>query len=184
MNKFADDITRAITMLDICSMYGYEPSRAGYICCPFHNEKTPSLKVYPGSGGWHCFGCGAGGSVIDFVMQLFNISFHQAIIRINDDFSLGLALSGKRDSKELRELAEKRREKKQRADEAREKYNALAARHRELVEIIKKKAPASADEQPCAEFIHALRLQPYIEHLLDTFDFRGEEIGSNTDVHS
>ncbi len=50
--------------------------------CPFHSDrKTPSLVVYP-SQDWHCFGCGAGGSVIDFVMKIENISVKEAIGRL------------------------------------------------------------------------------------------------------
>lgn len=52
MNELADIICRTVTMRDVCAKYGYEPNRAGYINCPVHNEKTPSLKVYPGDGGW------------------------------------------------------------------------------------------------------------------------------------
>ncbi|MDR1396758.1 MAG: DNA primase [Desulfarculales bacterium] len=46
--------------------------------CPFHNDKNPSLKVDPQNGSWHCFGCGAGGSVFDFIMQAHGISFTEA----------------------------------------------------------------------------------------------------------
>lgn len=86
----SDSIKALLTMDQVARHYGFTPSRAGYICCPFHKEKTPSLKLYRGSGGFHCFGCGAHGSVIDFVMKLFDITFQQAIIRISSDFGLGL----------------------------------------------------------------------------------------------
>lgn len=48
-------------------------------CCPFHNEKTPSFKVSPGKGIWHCFGCGKGGNVISFIMEKEVISYPEAI---------------------------------------------------------------------------------------------------------
>jgi len=47
--------------------------------CPFHGEKTPSFNVNPGRGIFHCFGCGAGGNAITFVMKMEGISFPEAI---------------------------------------------------------------------------------------------------------
>jgi len=47
--------------------------------CPFHEEKTPSLKITPGKNLWHCFGCGAGGTVIDWVMKAEGVSFRHAV---------------------------------------------------------------------------------------------------------
>ncbi len=78
-------------MDEVVRRYGFEPNRAGFICCPFHREKTPSLKVYSEPGrGFYCYGCGAGGSVIDFAMLLFKIPFANAVSRIDCDFLLGL----------------------------------------------------------------------------------------------
>ena len=85
----AQRIKERVNMADICQKYGYEPNRAGFIRCPFHSgDNTPSLKVNETS--WHCFGCGRGGSVIDFVMELFGCSFSEACRRLDADFNLGL----------------------------------------------------------------------------------------------
>ena len=46
--------------------------------CPFHEESTPSLKISPDKNVWHCFGCNAGGSVIDWVMKTNGVSFRHA----------------------------------------------------------------------------------------------------------
>lgn len=92
----AFEIKSRLTMAAVAEMYGFEPSREGFIHCPFHdngNERTPSLKVYPGHNGFYCHACTAGGSVIDFVMKLFDIPFPEAIRKLNDDFRLGLPLS-------------------------------------------------------------------------------------------
>ena len=48
-------------------------------CCPFHNEKTPSFTVSPGKGFYHCFGCGAHGTAIGFLMEYEHMSFVEAI---------------------------------------------------------------------------------------------------------
>ena len=48
-------------------------------CCPFHDEKTPSFTVSPGKGFYHCFGCGAHGTAIGFLMEYDHMSFVEAI---------------------------------------------------------------------------------------------------------
>mgnify|MGYP002652289812 CR=1 FL=1 len=50
--------------------------------CPFHDEKTPSFQVRPAVGHWHCFGCGEGGDVIEFVQKIDHLSFTEAVERL------------------------------------------------------------------------------------------------------
>lgn len=85
----AADIIRAdITPQQVAALYGYQPNRGGYICCPFHGEKTASLKLH--KSGWYCYGCGVGGSVVDFVMRHEGCSFHDAVKAIDKHMHLGL----------------------------------------------------------------------------------------------
>ena len=85
----AQVIRDSVTMDQILDLYGYRTKR-GFMCCPFHGEREPSLKVYHGTAGWHCFGCSRGGSVIDFVMEHENCNFRTAIIAIDKSLHLGL----------------------------------------------------------------------------------------------
>lgn len=55
------------------------PERGGFVNCPFHKEKTPSLKIYREQNRWHCFGCNEGGDVIDFVIKRDNLTFIDAV---------------------------------------------------------------------------------------------------------
>ena len=82
-------------MTELAASYGFEPNRAGFICCPFHNEKTASLKIYPDNRGWYCYGCNAGGDIITFTQKLHRLNFKQALKKLNDDFALGLESEGK-----------------------------------------------------------------------------------------
>ncbi|HSR23781.1 MAG TPA: CHC2 zinc finger domain-containing protein, partial [Candidatus Eisenbacteria bacterium] len=58
--------------------------------CPFHDEKTPSFSVRPSVGSYHCFGCGVGGDVISFVMQLDHLSFSEAVERLAGRYGVQL----------------------------------------------------------------------------------------------
>ena len=85
----AQAIRDTVTMQDLMDFYGYKV-RKGFICCPFHGEKTPSLKIYSGTGGWCCFGCSRKGSVIDFVKEHENCDFRTAVYALDNAFHLGL----------------------------------------------------------------------------------------------
>ncbi len=56
--------------------------------CPFHNEKTPSFHVRPDKGYFHCFGCGAGGDVISFVMRMENLSYQEAVVQLAESVGM------------------------------------------------------------------------------------------------
>lgn len=58
--------------------------------CPFHEEKTPSFSVHPGRQIFHCFGCGKGGNVISFLMEIERISFVEAVQRLAEKFGIPL----------------------------------------------------------------------------------------------
>ena len=83
----AEAIKRDVSMDSVLRVYGYQPNRQGFLCCPFHGETQPSLKVY--KDGWHCFGCGRGGSVVDFVMEHDGCGFNAAVKGLDDTFKLG-----------------------------------------------------------------------------------------------
>lgn len=83
-NKYDFELIRAVPMKaimgdSISEQYG----RAKYIC-PLHKEKTPSFTVYKKTNSWYCFGCGRGGSNIDFVMLRYNLSVADAIAKLNN----------------------------------------------------------------------------------------------------
>ena len=78
---FIDDL---IARADIVEVVGRrtqlkKAGREFKACCPFHDEKTPSFTVSPGKGFYHCFGCGAHGTAIGFLMEFEHMSFVEAI---------------------------------------------------------------------------------------------------------
>jgi len=62
--------------------------------CPFHNEKTPSFSVAPDKGIYHCFGCGNGGSALNFIMEVEKISFVEAVTQLGKKLGIEVQNSG------------------------------------------------------------------------------------------
>lgn len=106
MTDYAAIRTR-VPMLEAAARYGITPVRGRHALCPFHSEKTPSLVLYP--DGFYCFGCGAGGDVIDFVARLFSLSPHEAADRLDADFCLELGTAPYNAAAALRREAAARR---------------------------------------------------------------------------
>ena len=78
---FIDDLRRQADIVRVVSDYvTLKKKGANWMaCCPFHQEKTPSFSVNPSKNIFYCFGCGKGGSVFKFVMEMENVSFPEAI---------------------------------------------------------------------------------------------------------
>ena len=114
---YASEIKSRLTMPEMMLQYGFELDRAGFCKCPLHSEKSGSFKAYPGDRGFSCFGCGAHGSVIDFVMQYFGLTFTDAISKINTDFSLGLPIGQKIDRRKQLEMGRIAFERKRKAEQ-------------------------------------------------------------------
>lgn len=136
-----DDIKRNHPMPEVVRQYGIEINRAGFCRCPFHNERTASMKIYAQS--FYCFGCGAGGDVIDFVRLYERCDFKTAFRMLGGEFDSHTkkhALSAyKRD-------ADKRTREKQtaRKAEALDDSRAMLAAYRNALDLIPADSPLRA----------------------------------------
>ena len=76
-----EEVRSANDIVDVVSGYVKLTKKGGtwFGLCPFHNEKTPSFSVSRGKQMYYCFGCGAGGNVITFLMQYENFTFPEAM---------------------------------------------------------------------------------------------------------
>ena len=81
-----ETIKAAISVKQAAEHYGLKASRNGMACCPFHNDRHPSLKL--NEDYFFCFGCGAKGDVIDFVARLFDLSGYEAAQKLAADFGI------------------------------------------------------------------------------------------------
>ena len=80
--NFITELTERSDIVDVVSSYVRLGRKSGsnmFGLCPFHSEKTPSFSVSPDKQIYHCFGCGKGGGVINFVMEIENLSFPEAV---------------------------------------------------------------------------------------------------------
>ena len=84
MNVF-EAVKQSVTTRQAAEHYGIHVGRNGMACCPFHHDKTPSMKL---DRRYHCFGCGADGDVIDFTAALYGLGKKEAAIQIAQDFGL------------------------------------------------------------------------------------------------
>lgn len=81
-----EQVAAANDIVEVIGSY-FPVKRAGSVwkaLCPFHNEKTPSFHINPARQSYHCFGCGAGGSVFRFVMEYENLNFVGSVKRLAD----------------------------------------------------------------------------------------------------
>jgi DNA primase catalytic core len=92
MARIADEVIERIktevSLVRLVQSQGYALVKQGKdfaLCCPFHADKTPSCVITPKSNLFNCFGCGAGGSVIDWVMKTQGVSFRHAVELLKSD---------------------------------------------------------------------------------------------------
>ena len=83
--SFLTELVERNDIVDVVSEYVHLGKRSGsniFGLCPFHNEKTPSFSVSPDRQIYHCFGCGKGGGVINFIMEIENLTFPEAVEKL------------------------------------------------------------------------------------------------------
>ena len=176
---FANEIRNSLDTQEVFSNYGLRPNRSGFVCCFSHNERTPSMKVYKGNGGYHCFGCGAHGSIIDFVMQYFGLNFQDAIAKINTDFSLGLPIGERISLRQRREMEHRQRERQEERNREQRERERLEGEYWAAFDVWKQYdknkreyAPKSPSEDFHTLYVEAVKNIDCAAYLLDTAEMR------------
>lgn len=177
---FAEIIKERVSTREMMESTGLYIDRRGMVKCPFHADGDASLKIYRDPRrGWHCYGCHAGGDVIDFAMRWYGLGFKDAMARINADFALGLPIGERASPDELRAIREElrrrreMREAKQKALDAAEKaYWAAYDAWLWNETIISAQRPTGAFDAMSEEFIHAVTHSAEIRDSLDMAEER------------
>ena len=161
-------VKQSVSTREAAEFYGIEVKRNGMACCPFHDDKNPSMKV---DQRFHCFGCGEDGDVIDFTAKLFDLSPKEAAEKLAQDFGLiydSQAPPRRRYVRQKNE-AQKFREDRQRC------YRVLSDYYYLLKKWEADRSPRTPEEEPHPRFVEAIQKKPYVEYLLDLFLYESEE---------
>ena len=161
-------VKQSVSTRDAAAFYGIEVKRNGMACCPFHDDKNPSMKV---DQRFHCFGCGADGDVIDLTAQLYNLSLKEAAEKLAQDFGLIYDSQAPPRRKYVRQKteAQKFREDRQRC------YRVLSDYYYLLKKWEADNSPRTPEEEPHPCFVEAIQKKTYVEYLLDLFLYESEE---------
>ena len=161
-------VKQSVSTRDAAAFYGIEVKRNGMACCPFHDDKNPSMKV---DQRFHCFGCGADGDVIDFTAKLFDLSPKEAAEKLAQDFGLVYDSQAPPRRRYVRQKteAQKFREDRQRC------YRVLSDYYHLLKKWEADRSPRTPEEEPHPRFVEAIQKKPYVEYLLDLFLYESEE---------
>lgn len=134
-----ETILNILTMRDVINKYRI-PIKKDMCNCPFHKDKTASMKIYDKT--FYCFSCHRGGDLIQFVEFLFNLNFQEAMEKINYDFGLNLKTRGFFKKEDILKIQKKYEEQKQKEMKIKEKNNLLlnqaCLRYRIYNNILKK----------------------------------------------
>ena len=156
-NNLFEIVKLNITARQAAEVYGFQPNRSSMICCPFHTDRNPSMKV---DSRFHCFGCGVDGDVIDFTAKLFQLSLRQAAKKLATDFELSATDSFPRQHLKIVEYK----------DPIQTLYECRAI----LADWRTRFAPKSSEEElhPC--FVASLHHAAYIQYLIENRNFLTE----------
>lgn len=173
MNIF-ETVKATISVRQAAEYYGLKLSSNNMVCCPFHNDRTPSMKL--NEDYFYCFGCGSKGDVIDFVARLFGLTSLQAAKKLAYDFGIDPdkppAAAALQKSKYSLARAFQRKE----MDCQRILCDYLYLLERWKVQY----APKTSEDTIDDRFVEAYQMLDYIEHLTDILTFAELEVRIKT----
>ena len=162
-------VKQSVTAREAAELYGIAVGRGGMACCPFHDDRHPSLKL--NEDYFYCFGCGATGDVIDFTARLYDLSPKEAAEKLAQDF--GLAYDSQAPPRR-RYIRQKNEAQKFKEDWDRT-FRVLADYYHLLGKWETDYSPKTPEENPHPRFMEAIQKRDYTGYLLDFFLEDGPE---------
>lgn len=170
-NYISSEIKNRIKMPELLEFYGFDIKK-GRIPCPLHSGNDLNCGVK--QDYIHCFVCGESADVISFVMKYFDLSFKEAITKLNNDFHLGLPIGEKLDRRKQLDMAKRSFKARQEREAKQNEHNRLKnARETALDEWIRldkqktKYKPTSEKEGLHPLFVEAIINLPHAEYRLE-----------------
>ena len=155
-------VKQSVTAREAAELYGIAVGRGGMACCPFHDDRHPSMKV---DTRFHCFGCGADGDVIDFTARFYDLSPKEAAEKLAQDF--GLSYDSKAPPR--RSYVRQKFEAQVRKEKREHGWRVLTGYYHLLRKWEADYSPKTPDEAPHPRFLEAIQKKDYMGYLLDTF---------------
>ena len=153
-------VKESVTTREAAEMYGIEVKHGGMACCPFHDDRHPSMKV---DRRFHCFGCGADGDVIDFTARLYNLTPKEAAEKLAQDFGLAYDSQAPPRRNYVRQKSETQKLKEKREHG----WRVLTDYYHLLRKWETDYSPKTPDEDPHPRFMEAIQKKDYTGYLLD-----------------
>ena len=158
-----ETVKQSVTVREAAERYGIEVKRGGMACCPFHDDKNPSMKL--NEEYFYCFGCGATGDVIDLTARLYNLSPKEAAEKLAQDFGLIYDSQAPPRRRYVRQKTEAQKFQENR-DHA---FRVLADYFHLLRKWEAGYTPKTPEEPMHPRFLEAVQQKDYIGYLLDSF---------------
>ena len=158
-----ETVKQSVTIREAAERYGIEVKRSGMACCPFHDDKNPSMKL--NEEYFYCFGCGATGDVIDLTARIYNLSPKEAAEKLAQDFGLIYDSQAPPRRNYVRQKTEAQKFQESR-DHA---FRVLADYFHLLRKWETGYTPKTPVEPMHPRFLEAVQQKDYIGYLLDSF---------------
>lgn len=157
MSSVFEAVKAAVPVRAAAERFGLEVNFAGMVRCPFHDDHTPSMKLY--DDHFYCFGCGRHGDVVDLTAELFCIPPYDAACKLADDFGVDASTAVVRQP--AREELKIFREDQLRCQRVLSEYLRLLTGWKEWY------APTDPDAEPDDRYVEACQMIDTIDYLTD-----------------
>ena len=156
-------VKQSVTVREAAEMYGIQVNRNGMACCPFHDDRHPSMKL--NEEYFYCFGCGATGDVIGLTSRLYNLSPKEAAEKLAQDFGLAYDSQAPPRRQYVRQKTEVQKFKEDRD----RSFRVLADYYHLLRKWETAYAPKTPEEHLHPRYMEAIHKKDYVGYLLDCF---------------
>lgn len=150
-------VKEGVTARQVAEHYGFPPNTKGLCLCPFHQDKKPSLKIYPNGKGFYCFACGAGGDQIKLAALYMGVSNTEAAEELAVAFQIPVSVPTT--YREKREFELKMKKRRKLAD-----FRKRAEMYLQMYRILLCEARRQPDTPHFLEAVHGLE---YIDYLIE-----------------